>query len=44
MHEDTNWACVYKTRAKNFEAAEADVYTSSYKDLPKRVINKIKRL
>ena len=44
MHEDTNWACVYKTRARNFEAAEADVYTSSYKDLPKRVINKIKRL
>ena len=44
IHEDTTWCCVYKTKAKTFEEAEADVYTNNYKDLPKKVINKIKKL
>jgi len=43
IHEDTDWCCVYKTKAKNFEQAEADVYTNDYKDLPKKTINKIKK-
>lgn len=40
IHEDTNWCCVYKTNAKTFEEAEADVYTDNYKDLPQTVITK----
>jgi hypothetical protein len=43
IHEDTDWCCVYKTKAKTFEKAEADVYTNDYKDLPKKTINKIKK-
>ena len=43
-HEDTTWCCVYKTNAKTFEEAEADVYTNNYKDLPKKVIKKIKKI
>ena len=42
MHEDTEWCCVYKTDAKTFEEAEADVYASAYNELPQEVINKIK--
>ena len=44
IHEDTQWCCVYKTKEKTFEQAEADVYTNDYKDLPKKIINKIKKL
>ena len=44
IHEDTDWACVFKTKAKNFEEAEADVFTNKYKDLPKKTINKNKKL
>jgi hypothetical protein len=38
IHEDTNWCCVYKTDAKTFEEAEADVYTDDYRDLPDTII------
>lgn len=44
IHEDTDWCCVYKTDAKTFEEAEADVYTNNYTDLPESVINEIKLL
>jgi hypothetical protein len=44
IHEDTEWACVYKTDKKTFEEAEADVYTDDYRTLPKKIINKNKRL
>jgi hypothetical protein len=44
IHEDTEWCCVYKTDAKTFEEAEADVYTNDYRDLPESVINKTKEL
>jgi len=44
IHEDTNWCCVYKTDAKTFEEAEADVYTNNYTDLPQIVITKRKEL
>jgi len=44
MHEDTEWVCVYKTEAKTFEEAEADVYTDNYKDLPLELIEKNKVL
>tara|TARA_R110000824_G_scaffold213843_1_gene400132 strand:+ start:47 stop:580 length:534 start_codon:yes stop_codon:yes gene_type:complete len=44
IHEDTNWCCVYKTDAKNFEEAEADVYTNNYRELPIELINKNKLL
>ena len=44
IHENTKWCCVYKTDAKTFKEAEADVYTNNYKDLPKEVIKKIKKI
>jgi hypothetical protein len=44
MHEDCTWCCVYKTDAKTFEEAEADVYTNDYKDLPNELILKNKLL
>jgi hypothetical protein len=44
IHEDTNWCCVYKTDAKTFEEAEADVYTDDYRDLPNTVIIKKREL
>jgi len=40
IHEDTDWCCVYKTDAKTFEEAEADVYTEDYKTLPPLIIQK----
>ncbi len=40
VHEDTQWCCVYKTDAKTFEEAEADVYADSYKQLPQHIIEK----
>tara|TARA_R110000744_G_scaffold55_2_gene273 strand:+ start:621 stop:1136 length:516 start_codon:yes stop_codon:yes gene_type:complete len=44
MHEDSDLCCVYKTEAKTFEEAEADVYTDNYMELPKELINKNKVL
>ncbi len=44
IHEDSTWCCVYKTNAMTFEEAEADVYTNNYKDLPKNIIKKYKKL
>jgi len=44
MHEDCEWCCVYKTDAKTFEEAEADVYTNDYKKLPKEIIIKNEKL
>jgi len=44
IHEDTEWCCVYKTDATTFEEAEADVYTTDYRDLPEEAITKIKIL
>ena len=44
IHEDSEWCCVYKTDAKTFEEAEADVYTKDYRDLPKELIEKNKKL
>tara|TARA_R110002051_G_scaffold151019_2_gene223580 strand:- start:902 stop:1429 length:528 start_codon:yes stop_codon:yes gene_type:complete len=44
MHEDSDLCCVYKTEAKTFEEAEADVYTDNYRELPKELINKNKIL
>tara|TARA_R100000900_G_scaffold132509_2_gene108937 strand:+ start:8509 stop:9036 length:528 start_codon:yes stop_codon:yes gene_type:complete len=44
IHEDTEWCCVYKTDATNYEEAEADVYAETYKELPKKLIKKNKLL
>ena len=44
IHKDCHWACVYKTDAETFEEAEADVYTNDYKELPKEIIEKNKKL
>jgi len=44
IHEDTTWCCVYKTEAKTFEQAEADVYTDDYHMLPGHVISKQKEI
>ena len=44
MHEDCKWTCVYRTDAKTFEEAEADVYTNDYRELPIKLINKNKLL
>ena len=41
MHEDSDLCCVYKTEAKTFEEAEADVYTDNYMELPKELKNKV---
>jgi hypothetical protein len=40
IHEDSDWCCVYKTDAKTFEEAEADVYVDTYKELPQEIIKK----
>ena len=40
IHEDTKWVCVYKTNATNVEEAEKEIYASSYKQLPQKIINK----
>ena len=44
MHEDSDLCCVYKTEAKTFEEAEADVCTDNYRKLPQELINKNKLL
>jgi len=44
VHEDTKWCCVYRTDAKTFLEAEADVYADDYKELPQEIINKIKTI
>jgi hypothetical protein len=44
IHEDTNWCCVYKTDAKTFEEAEADVYADTYSELPEYIIERKKAL
>lgn len=43
MHEDSSLCCVYKVKAKTFLEAEAEVYTNNYRDLPPKIINKIKK-
>ena len=43
VHEDSSFCCVYKVKAKTFEEAEAEVYTNNYRDLPKKIINKINK-
>jgi len=40
MHEDSIMCCVYKTDAKTFEEAEADVFTTNYRTLPAEVIER----
>ena len=40
IHEDTRWACVYRTDAKTIEEAEKEVYTMDFRELPKAVIQK----
>ena len=40
IHEDTTWACVYRTDAKTIEEAEKEVYTMDFRELPEAVIQK----
>jgi hypothetical protein len=40
IHEDTRWACVYRTDAKTIEEAEKEVYTMDFRELPEAVIQK----
>jgi hypothetical protein len=44
MHEDCVWTCVYKTNKKTIKAAEKEVYTENYLDLPKSIIQNKKLL
>ena len=44
IHEDSDWCCVYKTNAKTFEEAEADVYVDTWQELPEELIIKTKKL
>ena len=44
VHKDSEWCCVYKTDAKTFEEAEADVYVDKFTELPEELINKTKKL
>jgi len=39
MHDDSEWACVYKTDATTVDAAEAEIYTENYRELPEELIN-----
>tara|TARA_R110000751_G_scaffold168217_1_gene274057 strand:- start:914 stop:1444 length:531 start_codon:yes stop_codon:yes gene_type:complete len=43
-HEDTIWSCVFKTDELTFEQAEADVFSTNYRELPIELINKNKLL
>ena len=40
IHEDTKWACVYRTDATTVEEAEKEVYTLDFRELPESVIQK----
>ena len=40
IHEDVRWACVYRTDATTIEAAEREVYTMDFRELPEAVIQK----
>ncbi len=40
IHEDTRWACVYRTDAETVEEAEKEVYTMDFRELPESVIQK----
>lgn len=40
IHEDTRWACVYRTDATTVEEAEKEVYTLDFRELPESVIQK----
>ena len=40
IHEDTKWACVYRTDAETVEEAEKEVYTLDFRELPESVIQK----
>jgi hypothetical protein len=40
IHEDTRWACVYRTEATTVEEAEKEVYTLDFRELPDSVIQK----
>jgi len=44
VHKDSEWCCVYKTDAKTFQEAEADVYVDKFTELPEELINKTKKL
>ena len=38
MHEDCTWVCVYRTDAATIEAAEKEVYTLDFRELPEHII------
>ena len=40
-HEDSIWACVYKTNATNVEDAELEIYVEDFEKLGHEVINEI---
>ncbi len=40
IHEDSIWTCVHKTNATTVEKAEKELLAESYKELPKKIINK----
>ncbi len=40
-HEDSIWACVYKTEATNVEDAELEIYVEDFEKLGHEVINEI---
>jgi len=44
IHKDTRWACVYKTDATTPEDAEKEIYATTYKSLPKKIIKEAFRL
>ena len=39
MHDDSEWACVYKTDATTVKEAEEEIYTENYRELPEELIN-----
>jgi hypothetical protein len=44
IHEDVIWTCVHKTNAKTVKDAELELFVNDFKDLPKSVIEKNKKI
>ena len=44
IHEDVVWTCVHKTNKTNVRDAELELFSNDFKDLPKSIIDKRKKI
>tara|TARA_R100000781_G_scaffold77496_1_gene47971 strand:+ start:162 stop:710 length:549 start_codon:yes stop_codon:yes gene_type:complete len=44
IHEDVVWTCVHKTNKTNVREAELELFSNDFKDLPKSIIDKRKKI